>query len=116
MAKSIIPGNDPYVCFLCGRKGGNTHLHHMIHGTWGRPIADRYGLVVHLCPRCHRRLHDRGEHDAELKQLAQKTYEAIRAKELKELATQEYKKAVAEAEQDAHNDWMLKVGKNYLED
>jgi hypothetical protein len=49
------------------------------------------GLTVHLCVRCHTRLHDNGEYDRELQALAQEVYE------------NEHGRA----------EWMERVGKNY---
>lgn len=40
-------------------------------------MADRYGLTVHLCVRCHTRLHDLGEHDLELERIGQQAFEKI---------------------------------------
>lgn len=79
-------------CFLCGRSGP-LHTHHMIHGS-RRRLADRYGLTVRLCPDCHRRLHDLGEHDRDLKELAQIWFE----------------------EKHGHEEFMRVFGKNYRRD
>jgi hypothetical protein len=38
-------------------------------------MADRYGLTVHLCVRCHTRLHDLGEHNLELERIGQQAFE-----------------------------------------
>jgi len=89
MKKSIIPGDDPERCFLCGRMHPE-HVHHCLHGI-RRKSADKYGLTVHLCVRCHMALHDRGEHDRELQELAQEVFE----------------------ERYSHADWMRIFGKNY---
>lgn len=40
-------------------------------------MADKYGLTVHLCVRCHTRLHDLGEHDLEMEQIGQQAFEDI---------------------------------------
>ena len=71
--KSIIPYDQPGQCYIC-RRMGRTQVHHMIHGS-RRKAADRYGLTVHLCPVCHRLLHDRGVNDRDLKELAQVVFE-----------------------------------------
>lgn len=57
-------------CYLCGY-GGELELHHAIHGTANRRLADEDGLVVYLCPVCHRALHDQGWRDRDLEQAAQ---------------------------------------------
>ena len=87
--QSIIPLDSAEKCFLCGRKG-TLHVHHCLHGR-NRAAADRMGLTVHLCVRCHVRLHDKGEYDRELQVLAQVAYEALHG----------------------HDAWMKCVGKNY---
>ena len=46
----------------------------MLHGS-RRKAADRYGLTVHLCPACHRLLHDSGIYNVVLEELAQLTFE-----------------------------------------
>lgn len=61
-------------CFLCGRFGPED-MHHCISGRGRRQIADKYGLIVPLCRLCHMRLHDHGEGDLELKQMAQTYFE-----------------------------------------
>ena len=89
--KSIMPGDTAERCYLC-RKRGRLEVHHCLHGR-NRRAADEMGLTVHLCGECHRRLHDRGEHDRELEALAQETYEELYG----------------------HGAWMARVGKNFTE-
>ena len=72
--KSIIPDDREDRCYLCGRYIHGGHVHHMLHGV-RRKTADRYGLTVHLCHRCHIDLHDHGVMDAELQELAQNVFE-----------------------------------------
>lgn len=62
-------------CFICGRHGP-LDVHHCISGTANRKMADMYGLTVYLCRDCHRALHDKGLYDKELKQFAQRQWEA----------------------------------------
>ena len=62
-------------CFLCGKRGV-THKHHCLHGS-RRKKADEFGLTVYLCPQCHQELHDHGNHDLELKKLAQEKFEEV---------------------------------------
>ena len=74
MARSIIPGDDPERCFIC-RMYRPEHVHHVLHGSY-RALADRYGLTVHLCIRCHSDLHDKGLYDKELEEIGQEAFEA----------------------------------------
>lgn len=87
--KSIIPGDDPDHCYLCG-KWNPEHVHHCLHGS-RRKMADKYGLTVHLCTRCHMDLHDKGIHDRDLEEVAQKAFES----------------------RYSHEEWMRIFGKNY---
>ena len=64
---------DKMECYLCGQTG-ILHRHHCLHGS-RRKAADKYDLTVYLCPECHTRLHDHGEKDLYLKQLAQAHFE-----------------------------------------
>lgn len=64
---------DKMECYLCGQTG-TLHRHHCLHGS-RRKAADKYDLTVYLCPECHTRLHDHGEKDMYLKQLAQAHFE-----------------------------------------
>lgn len=66
-------------CYLCGRYG-QMHLHHCLHGIH-RKNADKYGLTVHLCPECHRELHDHGKDDLYLEQTAQRAFERLYGRE-----------------------------------
>lgn len=86
---SIIRGDTPERCFICGRIYPE-HVHHCLHGC-RRAEADRYGLTVHLCAECHRKLHDCGTHDADLEEIAQEAFE----------------------ERYGHDAWMRVFGKNY---
>ena len=56
-------------CYICGQYA--TETHHCIHGTANRKLADKDGLTVRLCSRCHRNLHDHSTLDRELQRLAQ---------------------------------------------
>lgn len=88
--RSIIPDDLEYRCYLCG-KVGTTQVHHMLHGSY-RKNADQFGLTVHLCPHCHRALHDKRENDLFLQKTAQRKFE------------QSY----------SHNDFMKIFGRNWL--
>jgi len=54
-------------CRICHRYG-DMEVHHLLSGTGRRKLADEDKLTCLLCPECHRRLHDKGEHALELKQ------------------------------------------------
>ena len=86
---SIIPGDAQDRCYICGHRG-NTEVHHMMHGS-RRKMADKYGLTVHLCTRCHMDLHDHGDHDRDLEETAQEAFE----------------------KRYGHDEWMRIFGKNY---
>ena len=65
-------------CYLCGSTVG-LEKHHCMHGSGWRQRADRWGLTVWLCYRCHRDgkngVHGNNEIDLKLKRLAQETFE-----------------------------------------
>lgn len=63
------------ICEICGQ-WRDLEVHHCIHGSGRRKLADEDGLTVYLCRWCHMELHDKGTHDKELQQYAQKYYEA----------------------------------------
>lgn len=62
-------------CFICGAHYP-LERHHCIHGTANRRQAEKYGLCVYLCHRCHRELHDHGIYDRALQEYAQRYFEA----------------------------------------
>lgn len=62
-------------CRICGIWGEHLHTHHMLHGSM-RKKADEYGLTCKLCHKCHTLLHDKGLHDLELQQEAQRMFES----------------------------------------
>ncbi len=91
--RSIIT-NNMECCYLCGSTH-NIEVHHILFGTAMRKIADKLGLKVPLCAEHHRGMqspHRDRAVDLMLKQTAQKAYEAKHSRE----------------------DWMRKVGRNYL--
>jgi hypothetical protein len=88
---SIIKDDEKDRCYICG-KYGEMQTHHLLHGTANRKQADKYGLTVHLCHRCHMRLHDEGVFDRNLQRIAQTAFEA------------KY----------SHEEWMRIFGKNYI--
>lgn len=76
--KSII--QEDKKCFVCGSVR-DLEVHHCIHGTANRKLADRYGLWVWLCPYHHRGtegVHGRDGHDLDqrLKEIAQEVWQA----------------------------------------
>lgn len=89
--KSIIPDDNDDQCYICHMKGCYLQIHHMLHGS-RRKKADEYGLTVHLCVKCHMKVHDIGTWDLELEQRAQQVFE----------------------EKYGHKKFMQEFGKNYL--
>ena len=90
--KSIL--QEEKKCFYCGTTL-NLERHHVIHGTAGRRIADKLGLTIWLCSEHHRgnySPHQNRELDLRLKRFAQSCYEDKHSRE----------------------EWMQKVGRNYL--
>lgn len=77
--KSIIQTEKE--CFIC-RNTQRLENHHCIHGRGLRPLADKYGLTVWLCPRHHRgdingnqyAVHFNRVLDLKLKQVAQRAF------------------------------------------
>ena len=59
-------------CFICG-KTVNLQVHHCWHGS-NRKKADRDGLTVNLCFECHSKLHDKGEGDRYLMEIAERAW------------------------------------------
>ena len=94
--KSVIPGNKPMRCFLCGLEPIHTEEHHCMHGTANRRLAEADGLKVNICMSCHRKLHDRGFGDLYLQQVAEETW-------------------LHDNPDKGITDWIIRYGKNYLE-
>lgn len=70
---SIIT-EDLNQCFICG--SSPTAIHHALHGTANRKQADKFHLIVGLCPMCHQRLHDTDtEMDKYIQRIAQQKFE-----------------------------------------
>lgn len=83
--KSIIPGGNEKECWFCGRTD-QVEKHHCIYGVANRAHADKYGLVVYLCPDCHRGtdgVHGKRGHerDLTLKKVAQRAFEQTKSRE-----------------------------------
>lgn len=95
MSKSIIQENNTE-CFICGSQYG-LERHHVIFGTAGRKLSERYGLTVMLCYEHHRGRHgvhgmDGKELNRQLHIVAQTAFEGIHG----------------------HEKWMEIIGKNFL--
>lgn len=74
MAKSKLQGYK--YCVNCGVTY-ELDSHHCLHGTANRKIAEKYGLKVWLCHKCHMDLHDwNTELDRALQIRAQRYYES----------------------------------------
>lgn len=63
-------------CYVCGASWKNTGLeiHHAIPGGGNRKICTEWGLTVHICSRCHSRLHDESVEYKRIKADAQKAF------------------------------------------
>lgn len=93
MFRSIMQNLDVSKCYIC-HTVGITEVHHCLHGTANRKLAEKDGLLVNLCPKCHRALHDKGTYDLYLKHVAQ-------------FAWQDYNMKT-------DTEWRARYGKNYL--
>ncbi len=95
--KSIVT-DDLEHCYIhrkyLGIEVAADHIHHLCHGTANRKIADREGLICGLCEYCHRMLHDKGYHDMELLQEAERTWLSFNNSSIEE--------------------WIKLMGRNYL--
>lgn len=95
MSKSIIQKNK-HECFICGSQHG-LERHHVIFGTSGRRLSEKYGLTVMLCYEHHRGRYgvhgmDGKELNRQLHVVAQTAFEGIHG----------------------HDKWMTIIGKNFL--
>jgi len=72
MTKSIIT-DDMESCYICG--SNIVQIHHVIYGTANRKMSDKYGLIIPLCPYCHKRVHEQDRNlDLQLHRLAQRRF------------------------------------------
>ena len=75
--KSIVT-DDLEHCYIhkkyLGIEVPANHTHHMCHGVANRKIADREKIVCGLCEQCHSALHDKGYHDLDLQQDAERAW------------------------------------------
>lgn len=74
MYRSIMMNLEVEKCYICGKEGP-TEAHHCLHGSANRRLAERDGLIVNLCPECHRRLHEKGTGDDTLMEAGQLAWE-----------------------------------------
>lgn len=73
--KSIITANENE-CFVC-HTSRFLERHHIVFGTANRRLSEKYGLVVSLCPYCHRGrfgVHHNKDLDLKLKRIAQEAF------------------------------------------
>lgn len=80
MAKKSIITDDVEHCFVSMCGSPYVEVHHCIHGTGNRKLADKYKLVVPLCRDHHTAskdsVHRNPEMDLWLKKIAQEAFEA----------------------------------------
>ena len=73
--KSVI--QEKKKSFITGLQTG-LHLHHCLHGSSNRKLADKYGLTVWLNNEIHRQVHSGNtELDIMLKRTAQRKFEEL---------------------------------------
>ena len=97
MTESIIC-NDRR-CYICARQS-DLECHHIIHGNANRKIADKDGLWVYLCHRCHTLLHDKGMHDKRIQAIGQRRW---------------METFYPDDEEKALEEWHKRYGKSFLE-
>ena len=71
---SIIQKNKE--CFVCHSQRF-LEVHHVLFGRKNHDLSEEYGLVVYLCPYCHRGnvgVHRNRDLDLKLKRIAEKAY------------------------------------------
>ena len=78
MAKKSIVTDDMEHCYICGSP--YVQIHHCIHGTANRKMADKYKLVIPLCMKHHtgsmESVHRNPDMDLKIKQIAQEAFES----------------------------------------
>lgn len=100
--KSILQTNNQ-ICFLCSMLHGNdheqfTHCHHVVFGTAGRKLSERYGLKLYLCPKHHEFSKEAVHRNKDINLMLRKTAEIV-------FITK-----------NSYEEWMKIFGKNYLEE
>lgn len=68
------------ICYLCGQDA--RHKHHLIFGSY-RSLSDKYKLIINVCPKCHRKIHDdkTGKLQRWSKELGQRMFEKSHSRE-----------------------------------
>lgn len=78
MSKSIIQKKKE--CYVCG-KDDVLHRHHVYAGVANRPLSEKYGCWIWLCPFHHNMsnhgIHADKELDLKVKKICQKKFEEI---------------------------------------
>lgn len=77
MKINSIVTSEYHRCFICHSER-NLEVHHVFFGTANRKQSEKHGLIVPLCPDCHRGpkgVHHNKELDLRIKQLAQIEFE-----------------------------------------
>ncbi len=101
MAKSIMQNKADGTCYLCMLLNQDyarrtTQEHHVIFGTAGRRLSERYGLKVYLCLQHHEigpmAVHNNHKLAALLQSRAQEQFEKTHT----------------------HDEWMRIFGRNYI--
>lgn len=87
-------------CYICHKPATAGLDHHHAIPARNRAKCDKYGLWVWLCRECHSKLHDTGEHDKEIRAIAQETF-------IRDMKKQGYPEIVAREE------WFREFGKFY---
>lgn len=88
------------ICYKCGA-WTYTEEHHVFHGTANRKIADREGLTVYVCRKCHELIHRNVEEDLKLEREAQGVWE-------------EHYMEQGHTAEEARAEFMRLFGKNYI--
>lgn len=102
MAESILHKKQDRTCYLCMLLNNDydtrtgLHEHHVIPGTAGRQLSERYGLKVYLCLQHHTAGPMAVHGNTELQRLLQNKAQAVFEKEY------------------SHEKWMEVFGKNYM--
>ncbi len=99
--RSIMHDKLDGTCYLCMLLNNDyarrtTQEHHVIFGTAGRRLSERYGLKVYLCPQHHeigaQAVHINHENAVLLQKKAQEAFEKAHS----------------------HEEWMNVFGRSYL--
>lgn len=87
-------------CYICHKPASAGLDHHHAIPARNRAKCDKYGLWVWLCRECHSKLHDTGDHDKEIRAIAQETF-------IRDMKKQGYPEEIAREE------WLREFGKFY---